>query len=56
MGADWRGVWNEIAGRIRDEDDNANNRFQVAAALNERVSGRAFPILGAALPGLPRRC
>lgn len=45
-GADWRGVWSEIAARVRDEDNNANNRFQVAAALNERVSGRAFPFWG----------
>ena len=45
-GADWRGVWSEIAARVRDEDNNANNRFKVAAALNERVSGRAFPFWG----------
>ncbi len=43
---DWRAVWSELAGRIRDGDDNANNRFEVAAALNERLSGTAFPFWG----------
>lgn len=42
----WLSVWKEIAGRIRDADDNANNRFEVAAALNEKVSGGAFPFWG----------
>ena len=45
-GADWRGVWKEIAARVRDSDNNANNRFEVAAALNERISGGAFPFWG----------
>lgn len=45
-GADWRAVWQELAARIRDGDDNANNRYHVAAALNERVSGTAFPFWG----------
>ena len=44
--ADWRAVWSELAGRIRDGDDNANNRFAVAAALNDRISGGAFPFWG----------
>jgi len=48
--ADWRSVWNEIAARIRDADDNANNRFAVAAALNEHLSGRAFPFWGCPAP------
>ncbi|VUX46814.1 conserved hypothetical protein [Candidatus Defluviicoccus seviourii] len=43
---DWRGVWKELAARIRDEDDNANNRFAVAAALNEKLSARPFPFWG----------
>jgi len=42
----WMSVWKEISGRIRDADDNANNRFEVAAALNEKVSGGAFPFWG----------
>jgi len=52
-GADWRAVWNEIAARIHDGDDNANNRFEVAAALNERLSGGAFPFWGCP-PGAAR--
>lgn len=42
-GADWRTVWKELAARISDGPDNANNRFDVAAALNRRVSGGPFP-------------
>jgi precorrin-8X/cobalt-precorrin-8 methylmutase len=45
-GADWRSVWREIAARVRDADNNANNRFEVAAALNQRISGRPFPFWG----------
>ena len=43
---DWRGVWKEIAARVRDGDDNFSNRFEVAAALNAKVSGGAFPFWG----------
>jgi precorrin-8X/cobalt-precorrin-8 methylmutase len=43
---DWRGVWKEIVARVRDGDDNANNRFEVAAALNAKVSGGTFPFWG----------
>ncbi len=42
----WRGVWKDIAARIRDGGNNANNRFAVAAAYNETVSGGAFPFWG----------
>ena len=42
----WRGVWKELSARIKDRDDNANNRFAVAAALNERLSGAPFPFWG----------
>ncbi|MBK8211315.1 MAG: cobalamin biosynthesis protein CbiG [Rhodospirillales bacterium] len=45
-GADWRAVWSELALRIRDGDDNSNNRFAVATALNEQISGKAFPFWG----------
>ncbi len=44
--ADWQGVWKEIVARIRDGEDNANNRFEVAAALNAKISGGAFPFWG----------
>ncbi len=43
---DWRGVWRTLATLLRDDDDNANNRFKVAARLNQRLSGRAFPFWG----------
>lgn len=42
----WRALWDEIAALLRDSDNNANNRFDVGAALNSRVSGRAFPFWG----------
>jgi hypothetical protein len=45
-GLPWRAVWDEIARLIEDRDDNHNNRFEVAAALNARVSGGAFPFWG----------
>lgn len=44
----WTTVWKELAARIRDDDDNANNRFITAARLNERVSGTGFPFWGSA--------
>lgn len=45
-GADWCAIWSTIAALVRDTEDNANNRFEVAAVLNERVSGFAFPFWG----------
>lgn len=42
----WRGVWKEIAARVRDGADNANNRFEVASAFNETISGGPFPFWG----------
>jgi precorrin-8X/cobalt-precorrin-8 methylmutase len=42
----WLGVWREIAGRIIDRDDNSNNRFEVAADLNHRISGGCYPFWG----------
>jgi precorrin-8X/cobalt-precorrin-8 methylmutase len=41
--ADWRAVWRELANRIEDDANNANNRFRIAAELNERISGEGFP-------------
>jgi len=46
IGLPWRAVWDEIASLIDDRDDNHNNRFSVAARLNERISGGAFPFWG----------
>jgi precorrin-8X/cobalt-precorrin-8 methylmutase len=45
-GPPWRAVWDEITRLIKDDEDNANNRFDVAAAFNERVSGSPFPFWG----------
>jgi len=45
-GADWRAMWAVIDTLIEDADDNANNRFAAAAALNRRLSGGAFPFWG----------
>ncbi len=36
--ADWRDVWKEIATQICDDEQNANNRFEVAANFNSRIS------------------
>jgi precorrin-8X/cobalt-precorrin-8 methylmutase len=45
-GVPWRSTWDEIAHLVEDREDNHNNRFAVAAALNERVSGGMFPFWG----------
>jgi precorrin-8X/cobalt-precorrin-8 methylmutase len=39
----WRATWDTIAALLRDDERNANNRFAVAAELNRRASGAAFP-------------
>ena len=52
-GPPWRAVWDEIAGLIADDERNRNNRFDVADALNRRVSGGAFPFWGC--PAAPVR-
>jgi len=45
-GTPWRSLWDEIARLINDREDNRNNRFDVGADLNRRVSGAAFPFWG----------
>jgi precorrin-8X/cobalt-precorrin-8 methylmutase len=45
-GPAWRAVWDEISSHLEDGPDNANNRFALAAQLNARVSGGAFPFWG----------
>ncbi|MDP6688289.1 MAG: cobalamin biosynthesis protein CbiG [Alphaproteobacteria bacterium] len=42
----WRAVWDGLDGVIRDGPDNGNNRFEVAADLNGRISGGPFPFWG----------
>src|SRR5215831_12368907 len=34
-GQPWRAVWDEVARLVQDDEDNANNRFDVAAVFNE---------------------
>jgi precorrin-8X/cobalt-precorrin-8 methylmutase len=45
-GPPWRAVWDGLDTLIRDGDDNGNNRFEVAADLNRRISGGPFPFWG----------
>ena len=56
--ANWQALWQRIAGLIRDESDNTNNRFETAAALNKAFHGEG-PFwgngLGRDIDGLPRR-
>jgi hypothetical protein len=42
----WRAVWNELKGVITDDNKNRNNRFEVAASFNRRISGQPFPFWG----------
>ena len=45
-GTPWRAVWDELARLLHDRDDNGNDRFELGAALNRRVSGGNFPFWG----------
>ena len=45
-GPPWRAVWDEIAHLLKDDENNLSNRFDVAAALNQRVSNGPFPFWG----------
>ncbi|MGH7037146.1 MAG: precorrin-8X methylmutase [Stellaceae bacterium] len=45
-GPPWRALWDEIAHLVEDAPDNRNNRFEVAARLNARISGGPFPFWG----------
>jgi precorrin-8X/cobalt-precorrin-8 methylmutase len=42
----WRAVWDEIASRLKDAENNKNDRFTVAADFNRRVSNGSFPFWG----------
>jgi hypothetical protein len=50
LGADrdpaWRAMWRVLADLVVDESDNRNNRFEVAASLNRRMTGGAGPFWG----------
>ena len=45
-GAPWRAVWDEIARVLEDDERNCNNRFDIAAGFNRRVSNGPFPFWG----------
>jgi hypothetical protein len=45
-GPPWRALWDEIASLLHDSDNNANDRFTVAADLNRRLSNGRFPFWG----------
>jgi precorrin-8X/cobalt-precorrin-8 methylmutase len=45
-GTPWRGLWDEIALLVHDNENNENDRFEVGATLNRRVSGGRFPFWG----------
>src|SRR5437763_7683143 len=45
-GTPWRAVWDEIAALLHDNEDNNNDRFELGAELNRRVSGTHFPFWG----------
>ena len=58
-GPAWRALWEEWRRRVRDAQDNGNNRFEVAAALNLQLTGGQGPFWGRPatrlLPALPAR-
>lgn len=45
-GAPWSAMWTLLADRITDDDRNVNNRFVVAAELNDRLTGGPAPFWG----------
>lgn len=45
-GIAWRGMWELLAASIADDAHNANNRFDVAAELNRRISNDSRPFWG----------
>lgn len=46
-GTPWSAMWDLLGAEIVDDDRNANNRFAVAASLNERFGGGPGPFWGA---------
>jgi precorrin-8X/cobalt-precorrin-8 methylmutase len=42
----WRRIWDELGGLVADNRRNANNRFEVAAHLNERLGPDPGPFWG----------
>ena len=46
LGGDWQCVWRLLGEWLVEAGDNANNRFDVAARLNQQVCGMAAPFWG----------
>ena len=42
----WASAWEHLVRHVRDEPDNSNNRFEVAALLNRIISDGAGPFWG----------
>ncbi len=49
--APWLAIWDDLSERIKDDANNKNHRFLVAAALNKRVSQGPFPFWGCPASG-----
>ena len=45
-GLPWRHLWQLLDDGLTDATDNRNNRYALAAALNGRMGGEAFPFWG----------
>lgn len=45
-GLEWRKLWAAVGDLLEDRDDNSNNRFEAANALNRRLTDEAFPFWG----------
>ena len=46
VGVPWLSIWQELQRQIEDAPDNCNNRFEVAARWNKRLTGGAAPFWG----------
>src|SRR5260221_947983 len=42
----WRGTWDHLRRHLDDRDDNGNDRFRLAAALNQQLSNGPAPFWG----------
>jgi precorrin-8X/cobalt-precorrin-8 methylmutase len=45
-GCPWHSIWDNLSSQVRDNDDNANNRFEVASSFNRRITGGRGPFWG----------
>ena len=45
-GAPWSAMWAMLSEQITDDERNRNNRFSVAARINEQLTGSAAPFWG----------